>query len=124
LERYLALIKVYVPHVPPGVLFNLDETGLSDWEERKPKPVLMPTTTEDSPFYDPVDRAIRHQRLVCSISASGDACSPLLVTSTPAALVGFDKGVRDGVDLRIPGRTSLSMTRDLFEDYIRTIFIR
>jgi hypothetical protein len=42
LDRYLALIKSWVPFVPAELIFNLDETGLSDWEEKKPKPVLIP----------------------------------------------------------------------------------
>jgi hypothetical protein len=34
LEEYLTLIKKIVPTVPTELLFNLDETGLSEWGNR------------------------------------------------------------------------------------------
>jgi hypothetical protein len=92
LERYITLIKTWVPLVPAKLIFNLDETGLSDWEERKAKPVMIPTTIEDSHLHYPVDRGIRHQTLLCCISASGDAYCPLLVCSTPVTLGIFEEG--------------------------------
>jgi hypothetical protein len=41
LQGYIDLLRVGVPLVPSELTFNLDETDLSDWEERKPKPVLV-----------------------------------------------------------------------------------
>jgi hypothetical protein len=32
LNEYISLIKEYVSLVPAELIFNLDETGLSDWE--------------------------------------------------------------------------------------------
>jgi hypothetical protein len=69
LDRFLALITSWVLLVPAELIFNLDETGLSGWEERKPKPVLIPTTVENADLHYPVDRGIRHQTLLCCISA-------------------------------------------------------
>jgi hypothetical protein len=43
LEEYLTLIKKIVPIVPTGLLFNLDETALSEWENRRTKSVLVQT---------------------------------------------------------------------------------
>jgi hypothetical protein len=48
LDRDLALIKSWIPIVAVELIFNLDETGLSDWEERKAKSVLVPTTVENA----------------------------------------------------------------------------
>jgi hypothetical protein len=42
LYDYIRLIQTYVPLVLTELIFNLDETGLSDWEERKSKPVIVP----------------------------------------------------------------------------------
>jgi hypothetical protein len=81
LDKYITLIKPWVPLVPAELIFNLDETGLSDWEERKPKPALIPTDLEDSHFHYPADRAIRHQTLLCCVSAAGDAYCLFLVSS-------------------------------------------
>jgi hypothetical protein len=37
LDQYMKLIKELVPLVPTELLFGIDESGFSDWEERKPK---------------------------------------------------------------------------------------
>jgi hypothetical protein len=39
----------------PTALYNLDETGLSDWEDSKPKPVAVPTTLGDAMIHSPVN---------------------------------------------------------------------
>jgi hypothetical protein len=89
LERYLPLIKVWVPLVPADLLFNFDETGLSDWEERKPKPVLIPTTTGDSQLHYPVDRGIHHQRLLCLHFGIGECVFPFARDFNPRCIGGF-----------------------------------
>jgi hypothetical protein len=53
LDRYLAVINSWVPLVRAELIFNLDETGLSDWEERKPKPALIPTTIKKADLHSP-----------------------------------------------------------------------
>jgi hypothetical protein len=37
LDQHIRLIIEYVPLVPTELLFNIDESSFSDWEERKPK---------------------------------------------------------------------------------------
>jgi hypothetical protein len=71
LDEYL--IKKIVSIVPIGLLFNLYETGLSDWENRRSKPVLVPTQEQESPLHYPVDRSVRHHTLLCCVTASGDS---------------------------------------------------
>jgi polysaccharide pyruvyl transferase WcaK-like protein len=44
LHQCIRLIKELVTLVPTELLFNVDESGFSDWEERKPKCVLIPIT--------------------------------------------------------------------------------
>jgi hypothetical protein len=41
LDQYMKLIQEYAPLIPTELLFNIDESGLSDWKERKPKGVLI-----------------------------------------------------------------------------------
>jgi hypothetical protein len=43
LDDYIAIIQAYIPLIPTELIFNLDEIGLSDWEERKVKPVIVPS---------------------------------------------------------------------------------
>jgi hypothetical protein len=70
LDRYSTLIKSWVPLVSVELFSDLLETGMSDWEERKPKLVLIPTTVENADLQYPVDRGIRHQMLLCFVSVS------------------------------------------------------
>jgi hypothetical protein len=123
LEGYINLIKNYVPLVPSELIFNVDETGLSDWEERKRKPVLVTSDLATRPLHYPVDRCIRHQTLLCCISASGDAYCPLLLSANRGVLAIFDKGVRENIDLQIKIVQSPYMTRDIFLEYIRNVLV-
>jgi hypothetical protein len=84
LDQYIRLIQEYVPLVPRELLFNIDESDFSDWEERKPKCVLILTEARGTTFHYPASRKIGHQTLICCVTAAGDAYCPLLVSSDPA----------------------------------------
>jgi hypothetical protein len=123
MDDYIRLIQTYVPFVPTELIFNLDETGLSDWEERKSKPVVVPSDATQTPLHYPADRGIRHHILLCCISASGDAYKPLLIAPRPSANRIFEKGVRVGIDLKPEIRPSPEVDADLFRKYIRELFL-
>jgi hypothetical protein len=123
LNQYIDIIKNWIPLVPAELIYNLDESGLSDWEDAKPKPVLVPVDLGDSMIHYPVNRQIRHQTLLCCISASGDAYCPLLVSARQSVLQVFEMGVRDGIDLRIKIAQSPYITKELFLEYLREVVI-
>jgi integrase len=75
LDQYIRLIKEYVPLVPTELLFNIDESCFSDWEERKPKCVLIPTEAREATLHYPASRKIRHQTLLCCVTAARDVLS-------------------------------------------------
>jgi hypothetical protein len=122
-DQYIRLIKEYVPLVPTEMSLNIDESGFSDWEERKPKCVLIPTEARETTLQYPASRKIRHQTLVCCPTAAGDAYYRLLVSSDPAARVIFEYQIRDGVDLQIEISRSPSVTAEVFERYVDTVLI-
>jgi hypothetical protein len=99
LDQYTRLIKEYVPLVPTELLFNIDESGFSDWEEHKPKCILIPTEARKTTLHYPANRKIRHQTLVCCVTAAGNVYCPLLVSSDPAARAVFEHRIRDGIQL-------------------------
>jgi hypothetical protein len=113
------MIQELVPLVPTELVFNLDETGLSDWEERKRQPVLTPAEIDGDVIHYPIDRRIRHQTLVCCISGAGDVYCPLLISSDANARSVFEKGVRDGIDLRVEIAGSAYIMTDFFLQYLR-----
>jgi hypothetical protein len=101
LDQCIRLIKELVTLVPTELLFNVDESGFSDWEERKPKCVRIPTEARETILHYPASRKIRHQTLVCCAMAAGDAYCPLLESSDPATRAVFEHQIRDGIDLQI-----------------------
>jgi hypothetical protein len=115
LDRCLAFINEYVPLVPTELMFNIDESGFSDWEERKPQGVRTPTRLRESTLHYPVNRSIRHQTLICCISAAGDAYYPLFVSSNPAVRRVFGEGIREGTGLRIEIGPSAYVNSEIFE---------
>jgi hypothetical protein len=50
-DEYITSLNKIIPIVPSELVFNFDETGLSDWENRKIKPVLVPAAGEDLTLY-------------------------------------------------------------------------
>jgi hypothetical protein len=123
LVQYIRLIKELVPLVPTELLFNIDESGFSDWEERKLKCVLMPTEARETTLDYRASRKIRHQTLVCCVTAAGDAHYPLLVSSDPATRAVFEHQIRDGIDLQIEIRPSPYVNAEIFERYVDTVLI-
>jgi hypothetical protein len=123
LDRYIALIREWVPLVPAELIFNIDECGFSDWEERKEKPVLIPAAAQHTTLHYPVNRQIRHQTLVCCVTAAGDAYCPLLVSADPHVIDVFDTGIRNGIDLKIEISHSPYVNQQLFEKYLDEIVL-
>jgi hypothetical protein len=123
LDDYIRLIQTYVPLVPTELIFNPDETGLSDWEERKSKPVIVPSDATQTPLHCPIDRGARHHTLLCCIFASGDAYTPLPITPRPSANRTFEKGVSTGIDLKLKIRLYSYVDADLFRKYIQEVFL-
>jgi hypothetical protein len=123
LNRYISLIKTHVPLVPAELIFNIDETSPSDWEERRAKLVIVPShASQTAPHYS-VDRAIRHQTLLCCVLASGDAYCPLFIATRPKATKIFEKSVRENIDLKLEIRQTLYRDSELFTRYIREAFL-
>jgi hypothetical protein len=123
LDRYLVLIKEYLSLVPTELRFNIDGSGPSNWEERKPKGVLILTRLRESTLRYPVNRSICHQTFICCISVAGDAHCPLLVSFNPAVRRVLDEGIREGTDLRIAIRQSAYVNSEIFGKYCDTVLI-
>jgi hypothetical protein len=63
LDAYIHLIQIWMPLVRVELIFNIHESGVSDWEGRKSILVFVPAESPDSGLYSPVDRRTRHQTL-------------------------------------------------------------
>jgi hypothetical protein len=126
IKRYLdESIDLNKTHISLSLefIFNLDETGLFDWEEKRPKPVLVTADTANHPLYYQVHGSIRRQRLPCCVSASGDAHWPLFLLASHGVLSRFDKGVRGNVNLQIKIVDSPYVTSEIYIDSLRRALI-
>jgi hypothetical protein len=123
LDQYIGVSKEYVPLVPTELLFNIDESGFNDGEERKPKYILIPTEARETTLHYPASRKIRHRTLVCCVTAAGDAYCPLLVSSDPAARAACKHQIRDGIDLQIEISHSPYVNVEICERYVDAILI-
>jgi hypothetical protein len=66
---------------------------------------------------------IRHQTLVCCVTAAGDAYYPLFVSSDPATRAVFEHQIRDGIDLQIEISPSPYVNAEIFERVVDTVLI-
>ena len=117
------LVDVLITITPAELVYNIDKTGLSNWEERKPKKVVIPKELENEKINYPINRGNRHITLVVTISAGGDAYFPMAVTSDPSLEKVFDLGIRRNTDLIFEVSNSLYVNKEIFTRHIKENFI-
>jgi hypothetical protein len=71
------------------LVFNLNEVGMSDWEDRKYKKVVVQTTLDGQTIHHRFSRNVRHISIIACISAGGELLTPYIITlshhKTPSA---------------------------------------
>jgi hypothetical protein len=65
------------------LVFNLDEVGISDWEDRKTKTktVIVPATMRGQTIHHEISRTVKHISVIPYISAAGELLTPYIITS-------------------------------------------
>jgi hypothetical protein len=110
---------------PADLVFNLDEVGISDWEDRKLKKVVVPITVAAHNIHHRISRNVKQISIVRCISA-GDAClTRYVVTSqdSPALHRALKAtGMQIGKHFILKRRAKPYVNADLFENYVRTVF--
>jgi hypothetical protein len=101
LDAYLELVKQHVIGVHPRLIYNIDEKGFSDWEERKSLRGIVPAPMEGNQIHFPVTRKIKHQTMLVCINTGGETLCPLIVTSDPATKWVFRDSIEEDVDLKV-----------------------
>jgi hypothetical protein len=108
------------------LVFNLDEVGISDWEDRQPKKVVVPRTAALHSIHHRLSRSVKHMSVVACISASGACLTPYVVTSQDSADIRRDleaDGMQIGRHLILKHRNKPSVSDELFKDYLRSVFL-
>jgi hypothetical protein len=123
LHQYIKLIKEYVPLVLTELLFNIDEIGFRDREERMPICILIAIKAKTIAQHCATSRKICRQTLVCCVTATGGAYCPLLISARPGAREAFQHQSCDGINLQIEIAPSPYVTSQIFERYIDTVLM-
>ena len=82
------------------LVLNLDEQGISDWEDRKSKWVVIPILAEHQPVHHGVSWNLKHLSVVTCMSAGGQCLMPYMVTSQtsqPVCCYLSTTGLRNGI---------------------------
>lgn len=123
LTEYLDLVEKVIIIAPAALIYNIDETGLSDWEDKKSKSVIVPRELLNTDLQYPIDRTNKHVTLVVTISADGDAYFPLAISSNENLRGIFDLNIRENVDLLLEISNSSYINKDIFKRHIINNFI-
>lgn len=123
LMEYIDLIEKIIGITPAKYIYNIDEVGLSDWEERKPKIVIIPNNLPQKQLHYPINRNLSHITLLVMINADGDAEIPLMISKEKNAEKIFEKGVRKDIDLKLKIQNSAYVTTESFKEYILEYFV-
>jgi hypothetical protein len=63
------------------LVLNLDEVGVSEWEDRKSKKVVVPTAMSSQTFHHGVHRNLKHITIITCVAVSEEHVIPYTITS-------------------------------------------
>jgi hypothetical protein len=104
-------------------VFNLDEVGSADWEDRKPKKIIVPISIPEEDVYHPVSRKFKHLSLLACVSAAPDSLTPLVVSTSPIPDSLWSNGLRADEDALIRHRSPPYIDESTFFEYITDVLI-
>jgi hypothetical protein len=105
---------------------NLDEVGMSEWDDRKEKKVIVPATMNGQTRVHRASRRVRHISIITCIAAAGESLTRSIMTSRDSDAIRkglMNRCVRPGVDFVLRHRSKPHVNSRLFLEYINTIFV-
>jgi hypothetical protein len=107
-------------------MFNLDEVGISDWEDRKTKTVVVLAMMVGQTIHHEISWTVKHISVIACASAAEESLTPYIITSQASRWVREQlrkQGVRFGTDFVLMSNSKPSTNAESFLDDIRTAFI-
>jgi hypothetical protein len=126
LDETVRCLGEYVHWMKAELVFNLDEVGVSEWEDCKDKKVVIPRVLSGQTIYHRASRNLKHMSVITCISAAGESLMPYTVTSQDSESLRrklMIRGVRLGLDLVLRRRSKPYVNAILFLEYVNKIFI-
>jgi hypothetical protein len=108
------------------LVFNLDEVGISDWEDRKPTNVMVSITASLHNIHRRISRSVKHISIVTCISADGACLIPYVVISQDSEAIHRAleaTGMQLGTNMILKHRDKPYANAVLFENYVRIVLL-
>jgi hypothetical protein len=100
------------------LMFNLNEVGSSDWEDRKPKRVIVPRHILPDDVYHSVQRRYRHVTLLACVSAAGDTVTLMVISGAAIRDSIWRTRRRQNEDVLLRPQSRGYSDGDLFHEYL------
>jgi hypothetical protein len=120
-EAAIEAVRTHVQNASANLVFNLDEIGISEWEDRVERKVIVPSAMRKQKVFHGIHPGLKHISVVTCISADGDHMIPFLVSSQATDAVVrklTTEGFRNGVDMMLKKRDKPYLNAVLFHEYI------
>ena len=104
LKEHIANMHKYIDGRYSELVFNLDEVGTSEWEDRKPKKVFIDKSMDSNSISHSISRRITHITILTCVSAAGDSLMPLLIMKYSIQDSLWKTGLRQDEDAMIRTR--------------------
>jgi hypothetical protein len=125
LERTAQDLNDHVQGSISELIFNFDQVGISDWQDRKPKKVV-PAAMFDQTIDHGVSRNLKSVSVIACALAAGQSLLLYIVTSLNSSLVQGQLKMHDvcfGRDLTLKFHQKPHINVGIFLDYVRTVFL-
>ena len=102
------------------LVLNLDEQGISDWEDRKSKRVVIPILAEHQTVHHDVSRNLKHLSVVTCVSGGGQCLMPYMVASEisqPVCCCLSTTGLQSATHFTVQQQNTPSLNSELYMDY-------
>jgi hypothetical protein len=74
-------LKEHVQGRLAELVFNLDEVGISDWDDRETRKAAVPMTMDGQKINHAISRNVTDTSAIVRMSAAGKVLMPYIVTS-------------------------------------------
>jgi hypothetical protein len=122
-EEHIQLAKLVIAEKFSELVFNLGEVGSSDWEDRKPKTVIVPRSVSTDEVYHSLSRRYRHVTLLACVAAAGDAITPMIISAFPIPASLWAQGLQQDEDAMMRVRQPAYIDENLFSESISQVFV-
>ena len=121
--RYTNEATTLLNNIPAAFVFNMDETGIDDVANAKPKKVLVPFGSNETCMKYPVSPNGDHITLVACIAANGSATVPLVVMTDLTIRERIYEEGWTPTEVMFANTTSGYINQTVFNRWVTNVFI-